>query len=123
MNDRTRPEPAGPPDEPGLKLRLEEKLGLLDELRLVAYFGHGTRRSLHVKGRLIEAKGERGSLGGEDGILRNVLTTLGRMESDEIPGARLRATFRGTEHEIYTDAEGAGRRLARRGPRAAGVAR
>lgn len=118
MTDRDSPELAGAPDDPGLKLRLEEKLGVLDELRLVPFRGHGTRNSLHVKGRLIEAKGTGGTIvhdeGEEDaergddgdGLLHNVLTTLRRMESDEIPGALLRARFRDREHELYTDGEG-----------------
>lgn len=101
-----RPAPAGAPDEPGLKLRLEKKLGWLGALRLVPYWGHGTSRSLHLRGRLIEAKGEAGSVGEKSGLLKNVITTLRRMESDEIPGARLRARFRGREHELFTDAEG-----------------
>lgn len=93
--------------EPGLKLRLEEKLGWLDDLRIVAYRGYGTRHSLHVRGRLIEAKGEAGTGGDEpDGVLANVLTTLRRLDSDEIPGAKLLARHGGRDFELFTDAEG-----------------
>lgn len=109
MNDHLRderPEPAGPPAEPGWRMRLEEKLGRLGDLRLVAYRGHGTSRSLHLRGRLIEASGEEGELGRDQGILGNMITTLRRIGSDEIPGARLRARFREQEYELYTDQEG-----------------
>jgi phosphatidate phosphatase APP1 len=104
--DESDPEPAGPPATPGLKLRLEEKLGVLGDLRLVGYRGHGTRRSLHVKGRLIEADAESSVLGGEGSLLHNLLTTIRRFDSDEIPGARLLARFDESEYELYTDKEG-----------------
>jgi phosphatidate phosphatase APP1 len=106
MSPTDNPDPAGPPAEPGLKLEVEAKLGWLDDLRLIAFRGYGTRRSLHLSGRLIEAKGAKGGSGADGGVIRNVIRTLHRMESDEIPGARLRARFRDHEHELYTDDEG-----------------
>lgn len=98
--------PAGAPAGPGLKVRLEQKLGLLGELKLVGYRGHGTARSLHVKGRLLESTAEAGSPRDGGGVLRNALTTLRRMHSDEIAGARLMARFRERQYELYTDEEG-----------------
>lgn len=99
-------DPAGPPVEPGLKLRLKSRLGLIDELRLVPYLGHGTQRSLQLKGRLLEAKATGGKVAENGGVVGNVLTTLRRLESDEIPGAKLAATFDGETYELYTDGEG-----------------
>jgi phosphatidate phosphatase APP1 len=99
-------EPAGAPAGPGLKLRLKARLGLVGELRLLGYWSHGTRDFLHVKGRLLEAQGVSGKIGTEGGVLRNVLTALHRLESDEIPGARLRARFQSRTYDLYTDNEG-----------------
>jgi hypothetical protein len=73
------------PEDPGLRLRLEEKLGILDELRLVGYAGHGTGSALHVEGRLIERKAEAGEPDGT-GVWENIKSTIQRFRSDEIPG-------------------------------------
>jgi phosphatidate phosphatase APP1 len=99
-------EPAGAPVEPNLRVRLKAKLGLIGDLRLVGYLSHGTQRYLHIKGRLIEAKGEGGDLGEDRSLLRNVLTTIRRMNSDEMPGALLSARFLGRSYDVYTDNEG-----------------
>lgn len=106
MTDFDTVQPAAPPASPGLKLRLKARLGLLDALRLVPYFGHGTANSLHIKGRLLEAKATVGYSSEEDGLLANALTTLQRLESDEVPGARLAARFQGRDFETFTDNEG-----------------
>lgn len=106
MTDLDTATPAAPPASPGLKLRLKARFGLLDELRLVPYLGHGTANSLHIKGRLLEAKATQGLSSDGDSVLSNVLTTLQRLESDEVPGARLAARFQGTDAEAFTDQEG-----------------
>jgi phosphatidate phosphatase APP1 len=107
MSDRhDSDEPAGAPDGPGLKLRLKARLGFLGDLKLLAYWSHGTRDFLHVKGRLIEAQGASGRIGSEGSVLRNVVTALHRLESDEIPGARLRVHFQHRTYDLYTDNEG-----------------
>lgn len=103
-HDRERDAP--PVAEPGWKLRLEERLGLLDDLELIAFDGHGTERFLSIKGRLVEKKGLAGSLGPDGSRWQNVLNTLRRLESDEIPGARIRARFRDLEWDTWTDEEG-----------------
>jgi phosphatidate phosphatase APP1 len=46
------------------------------------------------------------SAGERDSPWRNVLNTLRRFESDEVPGARVRARFAGATQELVTDAEG-----------------
>ena len=99
-------EPAGAPAQPGLKLRLKARLGLIGDLHLLCYWSHGTRDFLHVKGRLLEAQGKSGEIGSDGGTLHNVLTALHRLESDEIPGARLCVRYRQHEHDVYTDNEG-----------------
>jgi phosphatidate phosphatase APP1 len=93
------------PDKPGLKIRVEEKLGLLDDLQVVGYAGYGTATTLYVEGRLLERKAEVGELG-ETSLWQNIKNTVKRFDSDEIPGARIRARFGDGAWDTWTDNEG-----------------
>lgn len=107
MNRNKENRGAGAPDKPGVKLRIKNKLGLIDAPKIVAYRSYGNSSFLHVRGRLLEAKAQRGSDGNEDaGLFASVRETLQRLESDEIPGASIRAHYGGRRHDIYTDNEG-----------------
>ena len=86
------------------KLRAKQRFGLFDPLRIVPYRGCGTPELLRLEGRLLEADGAREPAG--DRFWRNALTVLARLESDEIPGARLLARFGGRACEARTDHEG-----------------
>lgn len=92
--------------KPGLKLRLEDKLGFLRNLCIVPYHGHGTQTTLQIKGRVLEAPGLEEKLSKPGRRLHNFLSMVRNLTSDEIPGALLRAEFAGQEHEVYTDSEG-----------------
>jgi phosphatidate phosphatase APP1 len=63
------------------------------------------RDALHLRGRLIERKGVQGT-GEESSMWQNVLNTIRRIDSDEIPGALLRAHLHGRTWETRTDDEG-----------------
>lgn len=93
------------PQSPGMKVRLEEKLGLLDDLRIVGYAGHGTDTALHVEGRLLERDPDAGDPA-EAGVWESIKATFHRLDSDEIPGARVRVRFRDGEWDAWTDNEG-----------------
>lgn len=94
-----------PKAKPGLKLRVEDRLGMLDPVQVLPFRGFGTPELLHVQGRVREQKGVEGTT--EDSSLwRNISNTLSRLESDEIPGARLRATFGDVRQETASDKEG-----------------
>ena len=97
-----KPEPDA---EPGWLLRLEERLGLLDPVRLVVFRSFGTPDALHLWGRVIERKGVEGTTE-ETSTWQNVLNTLHRLQSTEIPGARIRARFRGKTWDTTSDEEG-----------------
>jgi len=88
-----------------VKLGLKQRLGLFEPLQIDVYRGHGTPQCLRVRGRVLEQSGTR-QPDGEAGILRNTLDTIRRMESDEIPGARLRVRLAGATEEVETDDEG-----------------
>ncbi len=74
-------------------------------LRIDAYHGYGTRDLLHVRGRVLRDAGV-GRVGPDDRVLRNLGNTLRRALTDEVPGARVRARFRGVVREVVTDRNG-----------------
>lgn len=88
-----------------LKLRVETRLGALDRLEIVPFRGFGNGDEFVLEGRLIESKGM-SQPRDDSGLLENVANTIRRFDSDEVPDARLRATFRGRRYEAFTDREG-----------------
>ena len=69
------------------------------------YLGYGTAKKLTVCGRVLEDEGFRAATD-RDTRWRNLIHFWKRLESDEVPGARLRARFLGREVEGVTDREG-----------------
>ena len=88
-----------------IKRAVEKRFDLFDPLELVAYRSEGRTDLLRVRGRVEEEKGLRKSADG-DGLFRNIGNTIRRLESDEIPGARVVARFDGVEARDETDREG-----------------
>ena len=88
-----------------LKYRLVERLGRGDPVQVLAYRGYGSRRRLFLKGRVLEDEGISPATD-NDSLWRNLLNTFRRLESDEVPGARLRASFQDAEAEMVADEEG-----------------
>jgi phosphatidate phosphatase APP1 len=73
--------------------------------RIVAYRGHGTRERFYLKGRVLEGEPIR-SASTRDTPLQNLLHTLRRLESDEVPAARVRARVGASVVEVLADDEG-----------------
>ena len=69
------------------------------------YLGYGTAKKLTVCGRVLEDEGWHQATD-RDSRWRNLIQFWKRLESDEVPGARLRARFLGREVEGLTDREG-----------------
>ncbi|HJS76724.1 MAG TPA: phosphatase domain-containing protein [Burkholderiales bacterium] len=69
------------------------------------YLGYGTRERLLVCGRVLEDEGFTPAADA-DSRWRNLVRFWKRLESDEVPGVRLRARFFGRESEGITDREG-----------------
>jgi phosphatidate phosphatase APP1 len=91
------------------KLRLKQYLDRFDPLTLRTYRSHGGNGRLRVVGRLIEDKGTTDPTA-DSGVLANVVDTVRRFESDEIPDARIIARFGDrdlaegtTDHEGFFD--------------------
>ncbi|MBW3553069.1 MAG: DUF2183 domain-containing protein [Gemmatimonadetes bacterium] len=74
-------------------------------VRLVAYRGYGSARNVRVRGRVLHGPAP-GPATPQDRWWVNLANTYRRLESDEVPGARVRVTFRGAEAEVVTDGEG-----------------
>lgn len=84
---------------------LKARLGWLDPSMLQPFRGYGDGTRLRLKGRVLEAGGlERWRRRG--GVGSNLMRMYHRFESDEIPGARVRARCAGRTVETTSDEEG-----------------
>lgn len=83
----------------------KERFGLLDPFEVLPYRGHGTPRVLFLRGRVLEKAGITSS-GQDDTAWQNVRNMARRFASDEVAGARVRATFGELRSEVVADAEG-----------------
>lgn len=72
---------------------------------LQTYRGYGTRERLHLFARALRGRPLDPSVEGQS-TLRNLLDSFWRFETDEIPGAAVRARFGTVEHHTTTDEEG-----------------
>jgi phosphatidate phosphatase APP1 len=72
---------------------------------IVPYLGFGSPSSIYLKGRVLEDTGITTSKD-TDRIWNNLLNMYRRFESDEIPYARVLASFRQIKQEIVADEEG-----------------
>lgn len=88
-----------------LKYKLIYRLGGLDPVKIVAYNGFGRPDKLYLKGRVLEDKGEK-TADDNDRLWDNLVNMYRRMESDEVPHARLKVRFQETEQEVEADNEG-----------------
>ena len=88
-----------------LRYRLKERLGSDDPIQIMPYHGYGSRERVFLHGRVLEDEGLTPAMD-NDGVWENLLNMYRRMESDEIPGARLRLHFAGVTEEVVADEEG-----------------
>jgi phosphatidate phosphatase APP1 len=88
-----------------LRYRLNYALGGLGPVKIITYRGYGREDLLYLRGRVIEDKhiheGEQ-----NDHVWDNLVNMYKRLESDEVPHARLVARFGGVEEEVQADEEG-----------------
>jgi phosphatidate phosphatase APP1 len=88
--------PLGP--RPALRFRK-------DPIIILPYLGYGTPRKLTVRGRVLEDEGFTATADA-DSRWRNLVRFWKRLESDEVPGARVRARCGRAGAEALTDREG-----------------
>ena len=72
---------------------------------ILPYRGYGNAAKLILPGRVLEDKGIRPARD-RDRRWRNFAAFIRRIESDEVPHARLRARFQGIEQQLRADDEG-----------------
>jgi len=88
-----------------LKYRLYFAMGGPGPIKIVPYRGYGTRDKLYLKGRVLEDKGVTPA-SKDDSVWDNLLNMYRRMQSDEIPFARLIARHGEVTQEVVADEEG-----------------
>ncbi|HEX6383792.1 MAG TPA: phosphatase domain-containing protein [Anaerolineae bacterium] len=88
-----------------LKSRLDNRLGGAEATKIVPYRGYGTPRKLYLKGRVLKDQGMTAA-GDNDSLWNNLLNIYRRLESDEVPYARLWARFQDGAQEVAAGPEG-----------------
>jgi phosphatidate phosphatase APP1 len=73
--------------------------------RIVPYRGHGTTDTLYVRGRVLEGKAIPPA-SEHDSAWRNLANTVRRLETDEVPAARVRVLAGEATMETVADEEG-----------------
>jgi phosphatidate phosphatase APP1 len=74
-------------------------------LQIIPYAGYGTAERLYLRGRVLADKGI-APAGDDDSLWSNLVNMYRRLESDEVPGARLFARFQDVSQEVVADEEG-----------------
>jgi phosphatidate phosphatase APP1 len=77
----------------------------LGKLLIVPFVGYGTPAELFLKGRVLRDKGINPPME-TAGLITNLVDTYKRFQSDEIPGATVRAVFGDQTAETVTNEEG-----------------
>ena len=88
-----------------VRSRLRKITNFDDPLIIIPYLGYGTADKLSFGGRILEDEGFTPATSA-DRTWRNLINMYKRFETDEVPGARIRARFQGIESEVITDHEG-----------------
>jgi phosphatidate phosphatase APP1 len=88
-----------------LVIDFRRRLGSFRPLQIVPYRSYGTARHVYVKGRVLEDK-KIAAATDKDTVLNNILNMYKRFESNEVPGAVLKANVEGELLEVTTDNEG-----------------
>jgi phosphatidate phosphatase APP1 len=88
-----------------LNSRVRKAIGFKNPLVIVPYLGYGTADKLMVSGRVLEDDGFTPARDA-DRPWRNLINMYKRFETNEVPGARIRARFQGVEREAIADQEG-----------------
>lgn len=75
-------------------------------LRVVSYLGHGTRRRLRLRGRVLAGARELRTASPEDPPIVNLLRALRRFETDEVPDAEVEVRLGAAAARATTGPEG-----------------
>ena len=87
------------------KQSFDRRIGKTDNPHIMPYRGYGNDSKIVVMGRALRDPGIVESAP-NDGLLQNLVNSYKRIETDELPGARILATFGGMQQELTADNEG-----------------
>ncbi len=87
------------------KYRLYYRLWGPGPIQITPYRGYGTRRKLYLKGRVLEERGITRARA-TDSLWDNLVNMIKRVDSREVPHARLLARCQQVERGVVTDEEG-----------------
>ena len=88
-----------------IRYGVRDALGKPHSVNIVAYKGYGTRKRMRLQGRVLEDRNITAATE-EDSLLKNLVNTIRRLDSREVPHAELIARYQGREHTITCDEEG-----------------
>jgi phosphatidate phosphatase APP1 len=88
-----------------LRYRLHYAMGGPGPIKIVAYRGYGTPKRFYLKGRVLEDK-RIPEAEENDRLWENLLNMYKRMNSDEVPHARVVLRYQGQEQEVQANVEG-----------------
>ncbi len=84
------------------KIYLKQKAGWLGKPKILAYRGFGNHRQVYIRGMVIEDKGLTKPEDRQK-VWRNMLATIKRFSSDQIPGVKVKASFHEMSAVTETD--------------------
>jgi phosphatidate phosphatase APP1 len=87
------------------KRTFDRRIGKTEHPHIVPYRGYGNDARVLVIGRALRDPGLREAKA-TDSFWRNLVESYKRIETDELPGARIRVTYRALTQEIVADDEG-----------------
>jgi phosphatidate phosphatase APP1 len=89
----------------GIKRSFDRRIGKTERPHIVPYRGYGDAARILVMGRALRDPGLT-EAAASDSWVKNLVNSYKRIETDELPGARVRVTFGGLTHELVADDEG-----------------
>lgn len=88
-----------------MRYGLRPRFGGAEGVRIAPYRSFGTAETLYVRGRVLRNP-PLPPAAVDDSVWENAIATYKRLESDEVPGARIRATLGSLVQETAADQEG-----------------
>ena len=87
------------------KRSFDRRIGKTEHPQIVPYRGYGNDARVVVMGRALRDPGLRDPQA-TDSFIRNLVESYKRIETDELPGARIRATYSALTQDIVADNDG-----------------
>ncbi len=87
------------------KRTFDRRIGRTEQPHIVPYRGFGNDARVLIMGRALRDPGLR-EVTDKDTLWKNLVESYKRIETDELPGARIRITFQGMVQELVADKEG-----------------